>query len=197
MARVDRRLLIGGAVAAAATGAFLWLRGSGVLRGLIEPTPPEGPPRSLTELEWRTLDAAGRRILPSAEGSPGAHEVNAIGYLDALLKDPAIEDEAVARVHAGAARLHAFAVERGAADFAALDDEAQNEGIALFLGSWDEQLFLRAMIGYTLEAFLCDPVRGGNPDEIGWTWAHHQPGFPRPVPGWRPLGVGPRSALER
>jgi gluconate 2-dehydrogenase gamma chain len=194
---VDRRLLLGGAVAAAATGAFFWLRGSGVLRGRVEPTPPGGARRSLTALEWRTLDAAQQTLLPSAEGSPGAADVNAIGYLDALLQDPAIEEESVERTLAGAGRLHAFALERGAADYAALDAAARDEGLRLFLEPWEAQLFLRGLLAYTLEAFLCDPVHGGNPDEIAWTWADHQPGHPRPTPGWRPRGRGPTNSLER
>lgn len=194
---LDRRLLLGGAVAAAATGAFLWLRGAGVLHGRVEPTPPGGERRSLTGLEWRTLDAAQRTILPSAEGSPGAAEVNAIGYLDALLQDPAIEEESVERTLAGAARLHAFAREQGAPEYAALAGEAQDAGLSLFLEPWDQQLFLRGLIAYTLEAFLCDPVHGGNPDEIGWTWADHKPGYPRPTSPVRPVGRGPVNSLER
>lgn len=190
-AGLDRRLLLGGAVAAAATGAYLWMRGR------IEPTPPGGERRSLTELEWRTLDAAQRTILPSAEGSPGAAEVNAIGYLDALLQDPSIEEEAVRRTLAGAAGLDAFARTRGAVEYAVLGDEERDEGLRTFLEPWEQQLFLRGLIAYTLEAFFCDPIHGGNPDEIAWTWADHKPGFPRPSPGWRPEGKGPRNSLER
>ena len=194
---MDRRLLLGGAVAAAATGGFLWMRGSGTERGPIDPTAPGAERRSLTDLEWRTLDAAQRVILPSADGSPGAAEVNAIGYLDALLRDPAIEEEAVERMRAGAARLDAYAREQGAEDYAALDDAARDGGLALFLQPWDQQLFLRGLIAYTLEAFLSDPIHGGNTDEIGWTWADHEPGYPRPAPGWRPVGGGPQSGLDR
>ena len=31
------------------------------------------------------------------------------------------------------------------------------------------------------EALLCDPIYGGNPDEIGWSWLRHNPGEPRPT----------------
>lgn len=196
-AGLDRRLLLGGAVAAAATGTFFWLRGSGILRGRVEPTPPGGERRSLTGLEWRTLDAAQQTLLPSAEGSPGAAEVNAIGYLDALLQDPAIEQESVDRTLAGAARLHELAREQDAIEFAELDAEAQDTGLRSFLEPWDQQLFLRGLLAYTLEAFFCDPVHGGNPDEIAWTWADHKPGYPRPTPGWRPQGTGPASSVDR
>ena len=45
--------------------------------------------------------------------------------------------------------------------------------------------WLRTMIGYVLEAFFGDPVHGINPDEIGWRWAAHMPGTPRPsTPNW-------------
>jgi gluconate 2-dehydrogenase gamma chain len=32
------------------------------------------------------------------------------------------------------------------------------------------------------EALLADPIYGGNPNEIGWRWLEHTPGFPRPTP---------------
>jgi len=37
------------------------------------------------------------------------------------------------------------------------------------------------LLTYILEALLTDPVYGGNPNGIGWTWLQHQPGFPTPT----------------
>jgi gluconate 2-dehydrogenase gamma chain len=40
--------------------------------------------------------------------------------------------------------------------------------------------WLSLLLTYLLEALLADPVYGGNPDGIGWTWLEHQPGYPAP-----------------
>jgi len=40
--------------------------------------------------------------------------------------------------------------------------------------------WLSLLLTYLPEALLADPVYGGNPDGIGWTWLEHQPGYPTP-----------------
>jgi gluconate 2-dehydrogenase gamma chain len=60
-----------------------------------------------------------------------------------------------------------------------------------FERDWESQLFLRTLIAWTMEALLGDPVHGVNPEAKGWRWAHHRPGYPRPKPGWKPIGEGP------
>lgn len=181
--------------AATATVALLWAEGVLDLgrRERIAPTEPGAPRRSLTEREWAALDAAARRILPSAEGEPGAAEVNAVGYLDAVLADPEIEADTVKRIRTGAGLLDAFAQEQGASSFAALEEDAQDAGIRSFETPWERQLWLRSMIALVMEAFLGDPTRGANPDAIGWTWAGNTIGYPRPKPGWKPRGEGPEQ----
>ena len=193
---VDRRAFLRGAAAAGtiATVGFFWLEGVGnpLRRQRIQPTAPDGPRKSLSEAEWNTLEAAQGRLLPSAEGSPGAAEVNAIGYLDAVLADPEIEELRVELIKDGAAQLAVFAREKGKPSFAALPGEVMDEGIRGFEQPEEKQRWLRDLISLTLEAFLGDPVHGGNLDETGWTWTAHRPGFPRPTPGWKPEGRGGR-----
>ncbi|MHC5011891.1 MAG: gluconate 2-dehydrogenase subunit 3 family protein [Planctomycetota bacterium] len=185
----SRRRFLGEA-AATATVAWFWLDGIGnPLRRLeIEPTRPGAPRQTLSAVQWATLEAAQHRILPSGPDSPGAVDVNAIGYLDAVLADPDIHPDTVERVRKGADRLEAFARDKGAAGFAALSIEDQEEGIRLFEGTWMEQLWLRNVISFTLEAFLGDPIYGGNLDEIGWRWTGHVPAEPRPTTTERPTG---------
>ena len=73
-----------------------------------------------------------------------------------------------------------------------LSEELRAAGIATFEDAWEDQLVLRVLLGFVLEAFLGDPVHGGNPEGIGWTWAEHRPGYPRPREGWAPRGEGPQ-----
>ena len=44
------------------------------------------------------------------------------------------------------------------------------------------ELWISTLIVYLLEALLCAPAYGGNPEAIGWHWLGHQPGFPLPDP---------------
>jgi gluconate 2-dehydrogenase gamma chain len=187
----SRRRFLGQA-AATATVAFFWLEGVGdpLRRRRVEPTAPDAPRKTFSATEWRTLEAASLRILPSEEGSPGAREVNGIGYLDAVLQEPEILPDTVTRVRAGAARLDAHAKGLGASSFADLDADAMDAGIRLFEATWDDQRWLRTMISFLLEALLGDPVHGGNPGEIGWTWAQMKPVEPRPKDATRPTGLG-------
>lgn len=36
------------------------------------------------------------------------------------------------------------------------------------------------VITITIEALLCDPVYGGNKQELGWKWLNYIPWYPRP-----------------
>lgn len=180
--------------AATATVAFFWFEGIGdpSRRARIEPTRPGGPGRVLSAEEWATLDAALRRLLPSAEGSPGAAEVNAIGYLDAVLDDPGVEPDTRALVRERLPRVDEHARSAGGERFSALDPTAQ-DAVLRRMETQDADLrWLRVVIAFALEALLGDPIHGGNTDEIGWKWAGHVPPTPRPPAGWRRDLDGPR-----
>ena len=45
---------------------------------------------------------------------------------------------------------------------------------------WCENVFYTCL-SYILEALLCSPIYGSNPNEAGWTWLEHNPGFPQPT----------------
>ena len=200
--RTRRRLLaeIAGTAGVAATAA-LWLDGLVPPRRdpPLPPTPPGAPRQSLSEAEWRTLEAACDRLLPS-EGprAPGARDVNAIGYLDALLALPDEHPTWRGIVRQGAAALEARARRTHRSDFASLSAAQQDallQAYERFPGTPPDVVsgakWIRVMLAGILEAFFCDPVRGGNPGEIAWAWAGHTPSFPRPTePGWLPHEKG-------
>jgi gluconate 2-dehydrogenase gamma chain len=183
---VDRRSLLARAAAIAAALAPAGLAGLSacaerVRRLSIAPTPVPAGALTFTREQWRTLAAALERLLPSAPGEPGAREVNAIGYLDAVLVREGIEPEDPARMATAASRLDAQARERGAASFADLA-EADRDAALLRLQKADPEgkRCVERLLYYDLEALLGDPAHGGNPGEIGWTWLGHVPGEPRP-----------------
>ncbi len=198
---VSRRHLLttGGAAASLATTSFFWFQGCGDparAKG-ITPTPPGGGWKSFKQEQARTLNAALNQILPSGgPKDPGAADVNAIGYLDAVLKDPGVNPNDLAIFIDCAKRLDDHATKRGASDFASLSDADQVKVLKDFEGETVEQRGMRFSVGrdffkravsYTLEAFFGDPVHGGNIGEVAWKWANHRSGFPRPAKEhWRP-----------
>jgi hypothetical protein len=192
---MDRRRFLTEAAGAAgvATVTYFWLEGLGepARRRRIEPTDPAADPRHLTRAEWRTLEAACDRLLPTGADSPGARTVNAIGYLDAVLGEDHLTDGDKALIRGGAAKLDERARAAGAPDFAALPPEKQDAAVRVFEthraadGTYPGHKWLKKMLSIVFEAFFGDPVHGGNPNEVAWKWAGHRPGFPRPTePGW-------------
>lgn len=189
----SRRVFLGRS-ATCATVAFIWPAGwPGLDRVRLKPTLPGAPPQALTGAEWRTLGAAVDRILPTEENAPGAAAVNAIGWIDALVADREIEEDEKARIRRGAATLDAFARKQGADDFASLSPTQQDAGLETLEARWEDRLILHALIAWSLEALLGDPIHGVNPEQIGWRWLDHRPGYPRPKEGWKPKGEGPRK----
>lgn len=176
-ARLSRRALL--AAIGAAGVAAAWM--GGVFRG------QPGSPRVLDMEEKRALAAAQDRLLPSDSSGPGARDVRALSYLEAVLRDPGVPVKHAIFIRKGVATLDVQARKRGAADFASLPARAQDQALEAFSKTPAGRWWMRTMLGYTLEAFLGDPVRGANADQRGWQWATHQPGWPRPeARGWYP-----------
>ncbi len=190
----DRRDLLrgAGAAGASATIAGFWFEGFGnpLRRRRLAPTPAGAPRLTFDALEWTVLEAALERLLPSGPDSPGARDVNAVGYLDRVLAEP---EFAPARfrdvVKAGVPVLEGRARERRTAGFAALPGEAQDEVLHGFEQTAQGTLWLKRMLYFALEALLGDPVHGCQPGREGWRWLGNEPPGPRPTePGWKPKG---------
>ncbi len=132
----------------------------------------------LSAAPWRALEAAQDVMLPSAPDSPGARDVNAIGYLDAamVLLIPADEREIVL---AGAERLDRIARSRGAVRYAALSASVRADVLHVVHDETHGD-FTSVVLRNTLDAFLGDPVYGVNTDEVAWKWLGVPLRRPRP-----------------
>lgn len=194
---VDRRAFMAAGVgtAGAAALSFYWFEtlGDPSRRARIEPTPPGVPGRSFDALQMRTAAAACDRLLPSEPGSPGARDVGAARYLDALLASDFPSAETKATVLDGLAKLNARARAKGAREFSLLSPARKDDAIRVFEtfarrdGTHPGHTWLKIMLRFTFEAFLGDPVHGGNPDQIGWKAIGHPAPVHRPTePNWRP-----------
>lgn len=198
---VDRRAFLAAGVGAAGVAAisFYWHDdfGDPERRARIEPTPRGEPGRTFDALTMRTAAAACDRLLPSSPGAPGARDVNAARYLDALLATDEVGADKKAVLLDGLTRLNDRAKRAGLSEFSLGSPAQQDAMIRVFEtfkvgATYPGHKWLQTMLRYILEAFLGDPVHGGNPGEIGWKWIGHTPGSPRPTtPGWKPK---PRDA---
>ncbi len=134
----------------------------------------------LDEDQRKDLAAIQQHLFPRGDG-PGADEVNATSYFERALLQTNFDAEVVTYLTNGVG----WTTEESRTLFEASPQTlSANQMESLFTHlvdntRWGES-WLSSMLTYILEALLADPAYGGNPDQIGWKWLHHQPGFPRP-----------------
>ncbi len=175
--RFGRRAFLFGGGAAAATAAALL----GLPPALRKELTRETSFVLFSTRQGQTVIAVQEHLFPHLPDSPGAVDINALAYLEQAITAPGIDPDTRNVIVNGVGRLQDACRER----FDIFFDDAsfeQREPLLRYLA--DETRWGRAWLSllmyYILEALLSDPVYGGNPDETGWRWLQHQPGFPRP-----------------
>ncbi len=129
----------------------------------------------------QAVRAVQEHLFPSEPDSPSATDVNATAYLETAITAPGIDPDTRNTIVNGVGRLQDASRERFDVLFNHLNFE-QREQLLRYLADktrWG-RAWLSLLLYYIFEALLSDPIYGGNPDEIGWRWLEHQPGFPRP-----------------
>ncbi len=166
------------------------LYGAGILIGFHTARPQAAraaaesvEPVVLHPSEWKTLEAATARIIPTDQ-DPGAREANCVNFIDKAL---AHEDAAAIPLYRGGlAALDGVARARFEMGFAGLGASQQDEILATLEGDEAKEwtigkelpapLFFETLRVHTIVAFLADPSYGGNRDYVGWRVA----GYPGP-----------------
>ncbi|MEA3278590.1 MAG: gluconate 2-dehydrogenase subunit 3 family protein [Pseudomonadota bacterium] len=173
---MKRRNFIKGASAAVlATGAPVVSAGSD-LRGTA------GSGETFDPNQWKTIEAVQDHLLPSETDAPGGREANATAYLDLTLADPGFDPDVRGFILKGIGWLNEIAEERERRPFHLVEPVRREDLLRQIAGSGAGERWLSTLVTYTLEALLADPLYGGNPNGIGWTWLEHDPGRPRPTP---------------
>ncbi len=134
--------------------------------------------------QWRVLAAVQAHLFPSEEHAPGAKQANATSYLQWVLSDPQLQATTRELMRQGVQAVIAAAKAQYQQPFQHLH-EARRERLLRHLEAHGQGPFLHELLYYILEALLTDPVYGGNPDAVGWTWLGHRPGYRRPTPDKR------------
>lgn len=132
---------------------------------------------------WPVFAAVQDHLFPSELDAPGAREIRALGYLQGILSDPAVDREEQNFILRGVDWLEGLCRQRHRASFVDLDPLRREQVLREVAGTEKGDNWLSTLMLYLCEALLADPAYGGNPDGVGWIWLRHQPGYPRPAPG--------------
>jgi len=140
--------------------------------------------------EARVVDAIASRIIPSDDGTPGAHEAGAVYFIDRV-SARYMPAEMRERMRGGLATLQKDVAARhaNARDFASLTKEQQDA----LLRDREQTPFFELARTLTLAGVLSSPKHGGNRNYIGWKLVGHDPS-PTYQP---PFGYYDRPAIRR
>ena len=142
--------------------------------------PPSG--QVLNTDQWQVISTVQDHLLPSEPDAPGARDIGATAYLDRTLSDPRFDPEVKSFILNGIGWLEEIATEQEKQPFYVIEPALREDLLRQIAGSRAGGNWLAALVSYTLEALLADPLYGGNPGGIGWQWLGHDPGQPRPTP---------------
>jgi len=119
-------------------------------------------------------------LFPVSKIGPGAIDLHISNFLADVFKDKRLLKEDKNYFLKGAFWLEESAFEEYDKSFLNLSSEEKEkllQDVARY--RWGEN-FIYTTLNYILEALLCSPVYGSNPDALGWKWLEHNPGFPHP-----------------
>jgi len=139
---------------------------------------------------WLTLAEVQEHLFPRTvevkhnkknnDFSPGAKDINAIGYLYTMLHTTDADVDERKFILKGVSWLDGMADTMVGAPFTKLDTQDRERVLKKICASDTGETWLSTLLRYIFEALLTDPVYGGNTGSKGWQWLEHQPGFPRP-----------------
>ncbi len=138
--------------------------------------------RQSTQLKdpWATIDVVQNHLFPTEVDSPGANEINAIGYLRNIIASHLIDQDEKEFIINGVKWLNDLSLVKHEAFFTQLSYSQRTDMLHQITKSKAGRRWISKLLSYIFEALLGDPVYGGNPGGIGWKWLNHHPGFPRP-----------------
>jgi hypothetical protein len=122
----------------------------------------------LSEEHRCTLAAAVERILPSGDG-PGAAETGVAEYVEGRLRCLRVEEDRKS-FEDGLDLLQSMSRDLHGENFATISAE-QRDTVLDQMRQVPHRLprrFLGRLVAFSIEAFLGDPVHGGNRDGLGW-----------------------------
>lgn len=122
----------------------------------------------LSAAQYRILEAAASRILPSGDG-PGAAETGVARYIAQAILDP-WHRHFRPLFERGLEFFDALAMNAQGRSFTSCTEDQQDEILraAQEFPNNDSRRFFDMLVHLVLEGFLCHPSQGGNQEELGW-----------------------------
>jgi gluconate 2-dehydrogenase gamma chain len=143
-----------------------------------------------------TVAAFAERIMPGAQGLPGATDAGVLNYIDLALAGAYADQQDFYR--RGLAALDAHCRTTSGKPFVQLGAAQQDEVITALEGgkasgfTWPTaQAFFNTLRTHTMEGMFADPVYGGNKDFAGWLLV----GFPGAQPLFSPADMQSKDAF--
>ncbi|MDQ1340849.1 MAG: gluconate 2-dehydrogenase gamma chain [Campylobacterota bacterium] len=129
---------------------------------------------------YQTLFWVLNDIFPPIKDKLDIKKINTIGFFMAIMDDKRVEDDEKIFIKKGIERLSASSIELYKKQYISLNFLERDDILkTISKENWGEN-WLWTLLKYTLESLLCDPVYGGNIDQVGWKWLGHTTGHPRP-----------------
>jgi hypothetical protein len=137
-------------------------------------------PLRILSPRFQTIAAVYDDLFPASADTPGAIQLNTLGYLQAVLNDQRVAKEKQAFIINGSRWVDETSKERFSRSYLQLNAsqrQAVLEDITQY--QWGD-VWVYYLMEYLFESMFCDPVYGANPDKKGWAWLELEPGLPRP-----------------
>ncbi len=141
----------------------------------------ETPSITINQHPWPIFAAVQEILFPADGNGPSARDILATHYLQLVVHTPDFDAAEREFILEGVTWLDQYAQEKHKNAFLSLNALQKDAVLRAIAQSSAGDRWLSALLNYLLEALLCDPVYGGNPQGIGWNWLQHQAGFPRPT----------------
>lgn len=130
----------------------------------------------------QTIEQVQLKLFPNDGDGPSAEQLNGLAYLQWALTDPDNAADGDGEfIIKGVGWLDGLSEQTQGDQFITLKEEQQDKILTQISQSSAGENWLSLLIYYLIEALTLDPIYGGNPDQVGWQWLKHQPGFPRPT----------------
>jgi gluconate 2-dehydrogenase gamma chain len=168
---------------------FLLGMAGGSLATLMPLSLPAQDEQAAKPDHWAILERVQDHLFPSEVTAPGARELNALDYLKWVVTDKGIDEEERLFILRGVNWLEDLSLQQHQVGFLKLPAEQQDKLLRQVARSDAGENWIATLLIYLLEALLSAPVYGGNPDQVGWRWLGHQPGFPLPDTSNRYRGI--------
>lgn len=125
---------------------------------------------------FKTIAAVQEVLFPKGLEAPAASEFGATAYLaNVALHSSFLKSDLNFLNHGVQELMNEYN------DFLTLSPKEQDQVLREFTEEHRSgESWVSFLLYFTIEALLSDPIYGGNKNELGWKWANHNPGLPRP-----------------